>query len=345
MKKGILIALCVLLFFAAVGGGLAYLLLTPRGNLRSDSPDAVMAGMLEDLDRDSLRGEFARLCAPEVSEFEDAETVAGHLFDAAAADGSFAFRPVPGTEDSRSQDYIISCGDADLLTAKLSYSDGGWSGTIQGLDALGGVSRTLEITVPEGSAVSLNGKPVGEEYISQRDLLYPDMTELELRFESYPTLVRYEIGGIYETAELSAQPLTYAQMLGTDAQSKALALIVFPKPFGVGAVRRMVVAVARSFCPAVHCAGKYTDGVDSHAADENTVLIQPDEKSAMHVAFQPFTLVVLQQCVDGDEALRQIMAYGRVATLGVCGYPFVARVALIVAVEIVSQLVGNELAP
>ena len=205
MKKGILIALCVLLFFAAVGGGLAYLLLTPRGNLRSDSPDAVMAGMLEDLDRDSLRGEFVRLCAPEVSEFEDAETVAGHLFDMAAADGSFAFRPGPGTEDSRSQDYIISCGDADLLTAKLSYSDGGWSGVLQGLDALGGVSRTLEIIVPEGSAVTLNGKPVGEEYISQRDLLYPDMTELELRFDSIPHRVQYSIPGIYETAAVEAE--------------------------------------------------------------------------------------------------------------------------------------------
>ena len=205
MKKGILIALCVLLFFAAVGGGLAFLLLTPRGSLRSDGPDAVMAQMLDDLDRSALREEFVRLCSPEVSEFEDAQAVAEHLFDMAVQRSSFTFRPVPGTEGSDSQDYIISCGDTDLLKARLRYSDGEWSGALCGLDALAAVSRTLEITVPEDAALTINGKPVGEEYIAQRDLLYPDMTGLELRFESFPRRVLYSIPGIYETASVEAE--------------------------------------------------------------------------------------------------------------------------------------------
>ncbi len=205
MKKGVLIALCVLLFLAAAAGGAAWLLLSPRGSLRADGPDAVMAQMLESMDRSSLRAEYVRLCPPEVSEFENAAEVAGHIFDAAASHGSFAFRPVPGTESSDSQDYIISCGDADLLTAGLRYSDGSWSGTLRGLDALSADARTLEILVPEDASLTLNGKAVGAEYIGQRDLVYPDMTELELRFDAPPHRVLYRIPGIYETAAVEAE--------------------------------------------------------------------------------------------------------------------------------------------
>ena len=42
MKKVGLVILCVLLFLAAVGGGTTYMLLTPRGVLRTDSPVAVL---------------------------------------------------------------------------------------------------------------------------------------------------------------------------------------------------------------------------------------------------------------------------------------------------------------
>ena len=203
MKKGLLIFLCAAVFLAAVGGALAYLLLTPRGALRADGPDAVLEQTLKAMDRDALREEYVRLCAPAVSEFEDAGTVAGHLFDA-AAHGEITFRPVPGTESTESQDYIVSCGDADLLTACLRYSDGRWNAAFAPLSALQGSTRTLEITLPEDASLTVNGKPVGEEYVSRREIVYPDMTDLELRFDAVPHLVRYEVEGIYENAEIAA---------------------------------------------------------------------------------------------------------------------------------------------
>ena len=205
MKKGLLIVICVLLFLAAAGGGAAWLLFSPRGALRSDGPDAVMAQLLESTDRSALRAEYVRLCPPAVSEFEDAAAVAGEIFDAVAGDGEFTFRPVPGSDNGGSQDYIISCGGTDLLLAQLRYDQGNWAGVFSGLDALSADARTLEILVPEDAALTLNGKAVGDEYIEQRDLVYPDMSELELRFDNPPHRVLYRIPGIYEDAELEAQ--------------------------------------------------------------------------------------------------------------------------------------------
>jgi len=204
MKKGVLILLCVVLFLAVVGGGMAYLLFTPRGSLRQDTPDAVMAQTLGDMDRDALRREYVRLCPAPVSEFEDAGTVAGHLFDT-AAQGTFTFRPVPDTDGSASQDYILSCGETDLLTAHLRYAEGSWSADFDRLDSLRGATRTLEITVPEDTELTLNGKAVGESYVSRRDVVYPDMTELELRFDAVPHLVSYRVEGIYEPVTLEAR--------------------------------------------------------------------------------------------------------------------------------------------
>ena len=40
------------------------------------------------------------------------------------------------------------------------------------------------MTAPEGTALTLNGTAVAENYITERDLPYPDLTELEQRFEN-----------------------------------------------------------------------------------------------------------------------------------------------------------------
>ena len=204
MKKIALVFLCLLLFAAIVGGGFAYMYLTPRGVLRPDGPDQVMQAALDGMDREQWRDEYVRLCAPAVSEFEDAASVAGDIFDAAVMGDAFSFRPVPGSESETSQDYIISGGGADLLLARAAYDEGHWSVSYEGLNTLHAGTRSLTITVPEGTALTLNGKAVDERYITDGDVLYPDMSDLEMRFDSWPHLVRYGIDGIYEEVELTA---------------------------------------------------------------------------------------------------------------------------------------------
>ncbi len=205
MKRFGLFFLCLLLFAALVGGCAAYLYLTPRSLLRPDGPDAVMQSVMDSTDRAGWRAEYLRLCPVAVTEFEDAEKVTGDVFDAAVGESRFSFRPVPGSESDRTQDYLISAGDTDLFAARLTYDGRHWSASLQGLDAVHAAPRTLTATVPEGTALSINGKAVGPAYIIDDNVLYEDMSALEMRFSSWPHLVRYAIEGIYEDAELTAE--------------------------------------------------------------------------------------------------------------------------------------------
>ncbi len=204
MKKFGLILLCLLLFAAVVGGAAAWFMMTPRGVLRSDLPEDIMQRLLEEKGPEGWRAEYIRLCPPAVSEFESADKVAGDLFDAAAGGSDFTFRAVPGTQSDASAEFIVSAGNADLFRVRFRYVNQKWGYSAEGLDTLRAETRTLSVTVPEDTALKLNGRSVDAGYIAERGLPYDDMTELERRFDSYPTRVRYEIGGICEAVTLTA---------------------------------------------------------------------------------------------------------------------------------------------
>lgn len=63
-------------------------------------------------------------------------------------------------------------------------------------------ARTLTVTVPEGSAVSVNGIALGEEYITDSHVPYTGISELETQFDTCPYRVTYTVPGIYETAQV-----------------------------------------------------------------------------------------------------------------------------------------------
>lgn len=203
MKKWTLVLLCTLLAALILGSGAVWLLLTPRGLLRSDRPEDVMQSAVGSMRREDWRSEYIRQRSVAVSEFEDAGQVTGDIFDAAVPGDTFTFRLAEDGGDER-QEYIVSGGDIELFRAVLTYSARRWNMALTALDSLSADTRTLSITVPEGTALTLNGKTVGESYIAERDIPCPDMTDLELRFAVHPTLVRYEIDGIYEAVELTA---------------------------------------------------------------------------------------------------------------------------------------------
>lgn len=205
MKRIALILLCLAVFLLAMGAAGAFFLLSPRGVLRSEGPDQVMHQALASRSREDWRDDYVRLCAPVTTEFEDAAAVAGRLFDAAAPGDAFTFREVPGTAEARTARYIVSCAQADLLLASVRFEDGRWTMETQALDALRPLPRTVTITVPEGTRVRCNGIAVSDAYMTDGAVPYPDLTELERRFDACPHLVRYEVPGLFEAAEIRAE--------------------------------------------------------------------------------------------------------------------------------------------
>ena len=202
MKKGILVLLCLLLCALIVGGGAAWLLLTPRGLLRQDRPEDVMQSAVSSMRREDWRAEYVRQRPAAVSEFEDAERVTGDIFDAAVPTGVFSFRQGTGEVSDREERYIVTGDGVDLFEARLTYDTRHWNLALTALDTLSAPTRTISVTVPEDASVTLNGRRVDERYIVERGIPYPDMTALEQRFDTYPTLTRYAIDGIYETADV-----------------------------------------------------------------------------------------------------------------------------------------------
>ena len=206
MKKGALILLCIFLFLLAAGTGAVWFFLTPRGALRSDLPETVMEAAMAEKAPEFWREEFARQLSLPVTEFEDENLMKLRLFDAAAGTGALTFRPESDGSSQYAQSYIVSVGDADLFRAVTSYRDGTWQEPeFTALPTIQATVHEIEVLLPSDAVLTVNGKPVGEGYIRERGLPYPDMTELELGFDEHPTRTLYAVSGLYADPVVEAQ--------------------------------------------------------------------------------------------------------------------------------------------
>ena len=204
MKRSTLLLICLLVFVALVGGAAAWMYFSPVGALAPVSAEDAVQELLDTTDTAEWRAKYVSLCAPETGVFENAETVAGDLFDAAVQGRKFSFRLDSESTSRNAPVYILSAGDADLLQLHASYDKAGraWKVEPAALDALHAEARTLTITVPEGSVVSVNGIALGEEYITDRRVPYTGISELETQFDTCPYRVTYTVPGLYEAVQV-----------------------------------------------------------------------------------------------------------------------------------------------
>ena len=206
MKKSGLVLLCLFLFLLAVGTGAVWFFLTPRGVLRSDLPETVVEAAMAAKAPEYWREEFARQLSLPVTEFEDESLLKLRLFDSAAGSGELTFRPEADGSSQFVQSYVVSVGDADLFRAVTSYRDGIWQEPeFTALPTLQATVHEIEVLLPSDAVLTLNGKVVGEGYIKERGLPYPDMTDLELGFEEHPTRTLYTVSGLYTDPAVDAQ--------------------------------------------------------------------------------------------------------------------------------------------
>ena len=207
MKRSTLLLICLLVFVALVGGAAAWMYFSPGGALAPVTAEDAVQELLDTTDTTEWRAKYVSLCAPETSVFENAETVAGDLFDAAVQGQKFSFRRDSENTSRNSPVYILSAGENDLLRLNAAYdkTSRAWKVEPAPLKALHAEARTLTITVPEGSAVSVNGIALGEEYITDSHVPYTGISELETQFDTCPYRVTYTVPGIYETAQVDAR--------------------------------------------------------------------------------------------------------------------------------------------
>lgn len=204
MKRSTLLLLCLLVFVLLVGGAAAWMYFSPAGALAPVSAEDAVQEVLDTTDTAEWRAKYVSLCAPETSAFESAETVAGDLFDAAMQGQRLSFRPDSENTSRLAPVYILSAGENDLLTLTANYDKASrtWKVDEAPLKALQAEARTLAITVPEGSAVSVNGIALSEEYITDSHVPYTGISELETQFDTCPYRMTYTVPGIYEAVQV-----------------------------------------------------------------------------------------------------------------------------------------------
>ena len=218
MKKVGLFFLCLALFLLAVAGGAAWLFLSPRGVLRADTPEKVMQAYVSGHDAASLRQQYLDMFSPAVTEFEDAGTVGALLYDAAVTGDAVTFRPE--SESERSAAYILSVGETDLFRVDVALVDNQWQVTgLKPLDAISGRTHGVTVLLPEDAALTVNGVTVDGKYIAETGIRYPDMTELEMSFDAWPTRVRYEVDGLYLLPQVEASRTGGLVLLSEDGTS------------------------------------------------------------------------------------------------------------------------------
>lgn len=204
MKRSTLLLLCLLVFVLLVGGAAAWMYFSPAGALAPVSAEDAVQEVLDTTDTAEWRAKYVSLCAPETSAFESAETVAGDLFDAAVQGQRLSFRPDSENTSRLAPVYILSAGENDLLTLTASYDKASrtWKVDEAPLKVLQAEARTLAITVPEGSVVSVNGTALSEEYITDSRVPYTGISELETQFDTCPYRMTYTVPGIYEAVQV-----------------------------------------------------------------------------------------------------------------------------------------------
>ena len=98
--------------------------------------------------------------------------------------------------------------------------------SILNLDRLQSV--TVEIDAPPGETVYLNGKAVGQEYLTDEKAPVPDLTPLESRFENVPVYDRYRVDDMYgDITAADAEGRTLSPEAGTE--EGLLRYVVRPK--------------------------------------------------------------------------------------------------------------------
>ena len=149
----------------------------------------------------------------ELSEFEDAEALYEKYRASLTTDQTLSYRSEKGESDSDRAVFVVRCGPSNLCRVELVSGDTrlpfgrhNWKlGRVSTGDITASLrSVTVQITAMAGQEIRLNGKPVGEEYLTDRAVKIENLSSIESRMDTVPTLQRYEVGPLYGEIHVSA---------------------------------------------------------------------------------------------------------------------------------------------
>lgn len=144
-----------------------------------------------------------------VSEFEDKDTVFNEISGVYLEGQDFTYRKMPGEYTDSAPVYILRAGTNDVLKVNLAPKGENTAGygfqlwDISAVKLFDKITRTLSIEVPPDAAVSVNGRALSEDYITDNHVEYENLSEYESDLSESIYRVLYTVEGIYDEAEVS----------------------------------------------------------------------------------------------------------------------------------------------
>jgi len=181
--------------------------------------DELMPLMSENDGTDSLKKYF------EVSEFEDKDAVISKIYSTYLQDQSCTYRKMPGEYADDSPVYMIRSGTTDLFKVNLAPKGENAAGygfqlwEVSAIALLKDNARTLTIEAPPTSAVSINGKAVSKDYITDNQVEYENLSKFEGELKDGVYRVLYSIDGIYDEVSVTVVDEQGSELTAETAES------------------------------------------------------------------------------------------------------------------------------
>ncbi len=149
-----------------------------------------------------------------VTAFEDSTAVFEQFYGSSLSGGNYSYSKKVGQYSDQAPVYSLRSGGTEIAVIGLAPDGDGKAGF--GLDLwqisfvepsinnAGSInSAGVQIDVPAGCSVTLDGIVLDDSYITDSHLDYDDLTEIEQRIEGREHMVRYQVDGIYLNATVT----------------------------------------------------------------------------------------------------------------------------------------------
>ena len=202
-RRFLLIWAVLLLLIGLIGCILLYRYL---GIYEITRPEQRMDTLMESMDAESWLDAAAENLDFEVSEFEDAQALYKSYRDSLTLDQPLSYRSSKKDSDSDAAVFVVRSGAINLCRVELipgenSYGFGrhDWQlGRVSTGDITDSLqSAAVSVTALAGQEIRLNGLPLGESYLVEKQLPIGNLSPLEQRMETPPAYVRYQVSPLY----------------------------------------------------------------------------------------------------------------------------------------------------
>ena len=208
-RRFLLIWALILLLLGAAG---CFVLYRYLGVYEVTRPEPVLDAYLQDSSADDLIQASLQNINLELTEFEDADTLYRSYLQAVDTTRSLSYRSDAKNSSADRLSYVVYSGPNALCSLCLTpdgtnpgFGRHVWQVSEVSSAPITDILPSLQVIVDAtaDTQLSLNGKPLSDGYIVDRNVPIPDLSRVETGLDPVPSFIRYEIGPLYGEVNLT----------------------------------------------------------------------------------------------------------------------------------------------